>query len=72
MEQNVVPSELAIEQQNVATLGLATQEQNVVTLELKVGEPGFDETNIQCNLKLAMVIMSNPSGRLHYFIIYIK
>jgi hypothetical protein len=51
---------------------LATQEQNVVTLELKVGEPGFDETNIQCNLKLAMVIVSNPSGRLDYFIIYIK
>ncbi len=60
MEQNNFASELAIE------------EQNVVTLELKVGEPRFNETNTQCNLELVMVIMSNPSGRLLYFIIYIK
>jgi hypothetical protein len=72
MEQDVVASKLAIEEQNVTTSELATQEQNVVTLELKVGECGFNETNTQRNLKLAMVIVSNPSGRLHYFIIYIK
>jgi len=71
-EQNVYALELATMEQNVVALELAIEEQNVVTLELKVGELGFDETNTQCNLELVMVIASNPSGRLHYFIIYIK
>jgi hypothetical protein len=51
---------LVIEEQNVATSELAIEEQNVATLELGVGESRFDETNIQCNLKLGMVIMSSP------------
>jgi len=70
-EQNVVAPKLAIEEQNVVS-ELATKEQNVAALELGVGEPRLDETSIQCNLKLAMVIVSNPNGRLNYFKIYIN
>ncbi len=63
---------MAIEEQNVVVSKLATKEQNVVTLKLRVWEPKLDETNTQCDLKLAMVIMFNQSGRLNYFKIYIN
>jgi hypothetical protein len=71
-EQNVDALELATMEQNIVASKLAIEKQNIVTVELKVGEHGFNETNTQCNLELAIVIVSNPSGRLHYFIIYIK
>jgi hypothetical protein len=71
-EQNVVAPKLAIEEQNVVISKLATKEQNVVVSKLGIWEPGLNETNIQCNLKLAMVIISNPSGRLNYFKFYIN
>ncbi len=71
-EQNVPTPKLVIEEQNVAALELAIEEQNVVTSKLGVKELGFDETSTQCNLELAMVIVSNPSGRLYYFRIYVN
>jgi hypothetical protein len=49
---------------NVATSKLAIEEEIIVGSELRIGEPGVDETNIQCNLKLAQLIASNPSDEI--------
>jgi hypothetical protein len=65
--QNVDVSWLVIEEQNVDVSELAIKEQNVAASKLGVRVPKLDETSIQCNLKLAMVIMSNLNGRLNYF-----
>jgi len=40
---------------------LASEEENVVGSKLGIRELEVDETSIQCNLKLAHVIVSNPS-----------
>jgi hypothetical protein len=63
-EQNVATPKLAIEEQNVTALELATKT-NVATLELGIGKLRVDETNIQCNLKLAHVIVFNPSDEIY-------
>ncbi len=77
---------MTIKEQNVVELELATEEENVDTSKLRIREPGVDETSTQCNLELALVIVSNLSddicpktnwefrpknGRLDYFKIYI-
>jgi hypothetical protein len=43
---------------------LAIEEQNVDVSKLGIGEPRVDETNMQYNLELAHVIVSNPSGEI--------
>jgi hypothetical protein len=38
---------------------------NIITSELGIKELGIDETNIQCNLELAHVIVFNPSDEIY-------
>jgi hypothetical protein len=71
-EQNVASPKFAIEEQNVVAPKFAIEDQNVVASKLRVGELELDQTSTQCNLKLAMVIVSNLSGRLNYFRIYLN
>ncbi len=49
-----------VQQQNVAPSKLTIGEQNVNGIE----EPRVDETSSQCNLKLDVVIVSNPSDEI--------
>jgi uncharacterized membrane protein len=37
---------------------------NIITSKLGIKELGIDETNIQCNLELAHVIVFNPSDEI--------
>ncbi len=44
---------MTIKEQNVIALKLTTEKENVAASELKIKKPEVDETNTQCNLKLA-------------------
>ncbi len=71
-KQNVVTSKLSIKEQNVASLELTIEEQNVVSSKLTIKKqnavgikkPKVDEPSNQYNLKLDMVIVSNPSDEI--------
>jgi hypothetical protein len=59
-----VASKIAIEEQNVVTSKLAIGKQNIIASKLVIKGLQVDETSSQCNLKLTIMIMSNPNDEI--------